>query len=112
MSSFVARSVSNSSRLIVRAARPSTTARSFHTPFAVLGNSTLSPPPPKPSASSYEKQLDHTPEPVDTLSGTRTYVVSQPDASTKYYSVPSGAYPTSDPYVSPTPTEAPITHGQ
>jgi hypothetical protein len=113
--SFALRAVSNNSRLISRLTRPTgTVIRPFHTPFAVSGKSTLtSPPPTTPtvSSSSYEKQLDHTPEPVETPSGTRTYVVSEPDASTKYYSVPSGAYPTSDPYVNFTATEAPNTHG-
>lgn len=82
--------------------------RPFHTPFAVLGNSPLTSPPPP---TAYEKQSDHSPEPVDTSSGTRTYVVSEPDASSKFYEVPSGAYPTSAPYINFTATEAPNTDG-
>ena len=67
--------------------------RSFRTPFAVLGSSPTT-PSPTTIASHYEKQYDHPPEPINS----RTYVVSEPDASTKHYQVPAGAYPTSAPY--------------
>lgn len=103
------RLLSKNSCSISRLSRPSA-SRSFHTPFAVLGNSPLTSPPP-PTSSVYEKQLDHSPEPIDTFSGTRTYVVSEPDASSKFYEVPSGAYPTSAPYVNFTPTETPNSDG-
>jgi len=69
--------------------------RSFHTPLAILANSHLKPPP---TTSHYEKQYDHPPEPTSSQFGYRTYVVSEPDASTKHYQVPAGAYPTSAPY--------------
>ncbi|KAF9000716.1 hypothetical protein BDQ17DRAFT_1359421 [Cyathus striatus] len=87
--------------------------RQFHSPFAVLGDSPLTAPPSPTSTVSalYEKQYDHPNEPFVSHSGTRTYVVSEPDASTKHYEVPSGAYPTSAPYVNFTPTEAPDTKG-
>lgn len=79
-----------------RAARPALAlARPFHSPFTVLGDSPLR-SPPSPNVI-YEKQLEHSSEP---LSGTRTYVVSEPDASHKFYEVPSGAYPTSTPFAS------------
>ena len=77
--------------------RPGMSLRSFHSPYVVLRDSSLTAPPP-PSSSMYEKQHDHSAEPFVTHGGTRTYVVSEPDASSKYYQVPSGAYPTSVPY--------------
>lgn len=80
--------------------------RAFHSPFAVLGTSPLSPS----SSSYYEKQVDYSPEPFPSHSGNRTYVVSQPDAADSHYAVPSGAYPTSVPYVNFTPTQPPNTH--
>ncbi|EGN99146.1 hypothetical protein SERLA73DRAFT_181978 [Serpula lacrymans var. lacrymans S7.3] len=77
--------------------------RSFHSPFVVLNSasSTLTSPPSPSSTvySMYEKQMDHSPEPQVSSSGTRTYVVSEPDPSHAPYEVPSGAYPTSAPYV-------------
>jgi len=39
------------------------------------------------------------PDPHTSHSGTRTYVVSEPDVSHKPYQVPSGAYPISAPYI-------------
>lgn len=112
MMSRILRSMSTGSRLVSRPL-PSSSYRQFHSPFVVLkGDSPLTPPPSPSSVSSvYEKQHDSSPEPVHSPSGRRTYVVSEPDASSKYYEVPSGAYPTSAPYVNPTPTEAPDTHG-
>jgi len=88
--------------------------RSFHSPFVVL-NSASSPltssPSPSSTASLYEKQTDHSPEPRISSSGTRTYVVSEPDPSHAPYEVPSGAYPTSAPYVNFRSTTAPDVHG-
>jgi len=46
----------------------------------------------------YEKQDDSSSEPHLSSSGTRTYVVSEPDPSNTPYQVPSGAYPTSAPF--------------
>lgn len=76
-----------------------TRGRSFHTPFAILGNSHLKTAPSTNIASQYEKQYDHPPEPITSHSGYRTYVVSEPDTSTKHYRVPAGAYPTYAPYI-------------
>lgn len=59
------------------------------------------------SASLYEKQHDHSPEPQISSAGTRTYVVSEPDPANTPYAVPSGAYPTTAPYVNHKPTDAP-----
>lgn len=116
MMSRILRSMSTSSRLASCPVRhlPFSSTRQFHSPFVVLkDNSPLtSPPSPTSSVSSvYEKQSDSSPEPVNSPSGRRTYVVSEPDASSKFYEVPSGAYPTSAPYVNFTPTEAPETDG-
>lgn len=80
--------------------------RSFHSPFVVL-NSSLSTPSNLSSASLYEKQHDHSPEPQISSAGTRTYVVSEPDPANTPYAVPSGAYPTTAPYVNFKPTDAP-----
>ncbi|KAF9533749.1 hypothetical protein CPB83DRAFT_844473 [Crepidotus variabilis] len=89
-------------------------SRPFHSPFAVLGNSPLtSPPPPEHQSnisSAYEKHYDHAPEPV-AHTGYRTYVVSEPDAHSRHYQVPAGAYPTSAPYVNFTATSAPDVTG-
>ncbi|KAF8802438.1 hypothetical protein BYT27DRAFT_6759225 [Phlegmacium glaucopus] len=85
--------------------------RSFRTPFAVLGNSPLTNPPSTTIASQYEKQYDHPLEPITSHSGYRTYVVSEPDASTKHYQVPAGAYPTSAPYTNFAATDEPNTKG-
>jgi len=74
-------------------------SRSFHSPFAILGNSHLKSPPTSNIASQYEKQYDHPPDPITSPFGYRTYVVSEPDASTRHYQVPAGAYPTSAPYI-------------
>ncbi|KAF8135022.1 hypothetical protein EV363DRAFT_1111352, partial [Boletus edulis] len=73
--------------------------RAFHSPFVVLNatnhlnTSTAAP--------IYEKQHDSSPEPHLSSSGTRTYVVSEPDPSNTPYQVPSGAYPASAPYRAP-----------
>jgi len=81
--------------------------RSFHSPYAVLRDSRLTAPHASPAVSSMnEKQNDHLAEPFLTHAGTRTYVVSEPDATSKHYQVPSGAYPTSAPYVGSVTSEA------
>jgi len=65
------------------------------------------------SASLYEKQHDHSPEPQVSSAGTRTYVVSEPDPANTPYAVPYGAYPTSAPYVNFKSTpEAPNPEGK
>lgn len=92
---------------ILLASRSAT--RSFHSPYVVLRDSRV--PTATPLASSAvssmnEKQHDHSAEPFLTHSGTRTYVVSEPDAASKHYQVPSGAYPTTAPYVSSAASEA------
>lgn len=84
--------------------------RSFHSPFVVL-NSPASNSSPV-SASQYEKQHDHSPEPQISSAGTRTYVVSEPDPADTPYTVPSGAYPTTTPYVNVKPTDAPKSEGK
>ena len=85
--------------------------RFFHSPFVAL-NSTSSPFSKSPSESStasthYEKQHDQSPDPQISHSGTQTYVVSEPDPAHTPYKVPSGAFPTSAPYVNFTPTKRP-----
>ncbi|KAF9061399.1 hypothetical protein BDP27DRAFT_1488411 [Rhodocollybia butyracea] len=79
-----------------------TPTRSFHSPFAVLGN----PQPPTPSIASnvYEKQVDYSPEPVHSQ---KTYLVSEPDPANAPYKVPAGAYPTTLPYINFTSTSTP-----
>ncbi|KAG6373440.1 hypothetical protein JVT61DRAFT_6593 [Boletus reticuloceps] len=80
--------------------------RAFHSPFVVLNATNhLNTTPPSTAAPIYEKQHDSSPEPHLSSSGTRTYVVSEPDPSNTPYQVPSGAYPASAPY------HAPITEG-
>lgn len=76
--------------------------RAFHSPFVVLNaTNRLTTPTPTTATSIYEKQDDASPEPHVSSSGTRTYVVSEPDPSNNPYEVPSGAYPTSAPYAQP-----------
>ncbi|KII89821.1 hypothetical protein PLICRDRAFT_39997 [Plicaturopsis crispa FD-325 SS-3] len=115
--SSVFRAVTKHSRALSRASRTASAPvpiRAFHSPFAVLGstpNNTL-PPSSELGTAHYEKQLDHSSEPLSQL-GVRTYVVSEPDPANTPYAVPSGAYPTSEPYVHAfTPTEAPDVRGQ
>ncbi|KAJ4480038.1 hypothetical protein J3R30DRAFT_3467695 [Lentinula aciculospora] len=86
--------------------------RSFHSPFAVLGTTHSYPPSIASNVNVYEKQVDFSPEPVPSVGGQRTYVVSEPDPANTYYQVPAGAYPTSLPYVNFTATEAPNQEGQ
>jgi len=83
--------------------------RAFHSPFTSLGNSTS--PSKEDIASAYEKHYDHPSEPVS-HSGLRTYVVSEPEAHSRHYQVPAGAYPTSAPYVNFNPTGVPDTAGR
>lgn len=110
MSSTI-RALGRNTRTLSQRAKPtaSVPARSFHSPFTAL-NSTTSPltgTPPPTTSSSYEKQHDHSPDPQYSGSGAQTYVVSEPDPSHAPYAVPSGAYPTSQPYVNFTPTHPP-----
>ncbi|KAG6817352.1 hypothetical protein H0H87_009951 [Tephrocybe sp. NHM501043] len=102
------RVLSSSARAVSRTSRPAP-VRAFHSPFAALGNSPLLSSTPTHPSAVYEKQYDFSPE---VLHGARTvYVVSEPDASSKHYSVPSGAYPTSSPYINFASTEAPNSSG-
>lgn len=115
MSSFL-RPLARSSATAARtasSARQYAPIRSFHSPFVVLGQARA--PKAQQSQSQpteaqtnpftvYEKQYDFSYEPLTTSFGNRTYVVSQPDASASHYEVPSGAYPTSSPYVNYAPT--------
>ncbi|KAG2157895.1 uncharacterized protein EDB93DRAFT_1121951 [Suillus bovinus] len=100
-----ARSLSQSSKNRVFALE-----RSFHSPFVVLNTSASNVSPI--SASLYEKQHDHSPEPQISSSGTRTYVVSEPDPANTPYEVPSGAYSTTTPYVNFNTTDATNTEGK
>ncbi len=101
------------SRTVTTISKP-ITARAFHSPFTLLSSSPsssplTSPPPPEAKASPlfYEKQVDDYSEPHYSSSGQRMYVVSEPDPSDTPYEVPSGAYPTSAPYINYAPTNAP-----
>lgn len=97
---------------VARSARQ-TPIRSFHSPYAVLGQTPRKVQPQSSQSEAansftvYEKQSDFSSEPIASSEGNRTYVVSQPDASASHYEVPSGAYPTSSPYVNYAPTDAP-----
>ena len=80
--------------------------RLFHTPFVALNQSHVQQAQQQKAEAqttpfTYEKHYDVSYEPLATSSGHRTYVVSQPDMSARYYEVPSGAYPTSSPYEAP-----------
>lgn len=87
-------------------------SRAFHSPYTVLGDSPLTSHPKENTISSaYEKHYDHASEPV-CHSGLRTYVVSEPDAHSRHYQVPAGAYPTSAPYVNFNSTSAPDITGR
>lgn len=109
------RSLSKHSRTLSRSIAAANTApsRAFHSPFAVLSSAQPShapPPPSQPTSALYEKQAEHTTNPTLSYAGTRTYVVSEPDPrAPSHYGVPHGAYPTTAPYVSYAPTEAPTT---
>lgn len=82
--------------------------RAFHSPFVVLSASNPLTTLPPTATSMYEKQDDTSSEPHLSSSGTRTYVVSEPDPSNTPFQVPSGAYPTSTPYVTTPYKEASI----
>lgn len=113
MSSFL-RPFAQCSAAVARNTRQYAPIRAFHSPYVALGQAQT---PRKaqsqqPEAQAnpfaiYEKQYDFSYEPLTTSFGNRTYVVSQPDASASHYEVPSGAYPTSSPYVNYAPSEAP-----
>jgi len=100
----------------VRAFRVQQPSRAFHSPFVVLraAGTPLTSSPASPTTSPkndtppmYEKQADSTSEPLITSSGTRTYVVSEPDPSNKAYEVPYGAYSTTAPYANMASTDTP-----
>ncbi|CAA7268193.1 unnamed protein product [Cyclocybe aegerita] len=105
--------VSNTALTAFRAAKkPATTTRAFHSPFAVLGDGPLSATTPAAASAisaHYEKQYEPTPEPVASHGRYRTYVVSEPEPTSRHYQVPAGAYPTSAPYINFTATPAPDT---
>ncbi|KAL4062213.1 hypothetical protein V8B97DRAFT_1916050 [Scleroderma yunnanense] len=92
-------------------------SRAFHSPFVALkaAGTPLSSQPTSSVASpvnstlpTYEKQVDNpTSEPHITSSGTRTYVVSEPDPSKKAYEVPYGAYSTNASYGNLASTDTP-----
>ena len=106
MSSLLRPLVSTASR-----ASKQLSAHAFHSPYTVLGESPLTTPSSSTYhnayAKYYEKENDYAHEPFQSLSGHRTYVVSEPDASFRHYEVPAGAYPTSSPYINFRATEAP-----
>ncbi|KZT02582.1 uncharacterized protein LAESUDRAFT_762706 [Laetiporus sulphureus 93-53] len=105
------RSLSKHARALLRTlpTKPNAT-RAFHSPFKVLSQAPLVQSPAEVSPL-YEKQLDHSPDPQLSSTGTRMYVVSEPDPANTPYQVPSGAYPTSAPYKSYPATEAPSSQG-
>ncbi|KZT29799.1 hypothetical protein NEOLEDRAFT_1174804 [Neolentinus lepideus HHB14362 ss-1] len=86
-----------------RASRPFA-ARGFRSPFVALAESPLT-TPPSVQNGIYEKNIEYSSEPTLAANGSYHYVVSQPDPSDTPYAVPSGAYPTSAPYVNYTATE-------
>jgi len=86
-------------------------SRSFHSAFTILDDSHLKNPPSNNIASQYEKQYDHPAEPIPSHFGYRTYAVSEPDASTRHYQVPAGAYPMFAPYINLV-TPKPSTKGE
>jgi hypothetical protein len=47
---------------------------------------------------TYEKELDTSSEPITTFSGTRSYVVNEPDPADSKYTIPTGAYHSTAPY--------------
>ncbi|PCH42509.1 hypothetical protein WOLCODRAFT_120682 [Wolfiporia cocos MD-104 SS10] len=106
------RALSKHTRSLSRTFAP---ARAFHSPFKVLSSAnsplTAAPAPSSNVSPLYEKQLDHSPEPTVSSSGTHMYVVSEPDPADTPYAVPSGAYPTSAPYQNYAAAEAPANEG-
>ena len=47
---------------------------------------------------TYEKDVETSPEPFTTYSGTRSYVVNEPDPADSKYEIPTGAYHSTAPY--------------
>ena len=47
---------------------------------------------------TYEKELETSSEPFTTYSGTRSYVVNEPDPADSKYEIPTGAYHSTAPY--------------
>jgi len=47
---------------------------------------------------TYEKELETSSEPFTTYSGTRAYVVNEPDPADSKYEIPTGAYHSTAPY--------------
>ncbi|KAF9645099.1 hypothetical protein BDM02DRAFT_3120773 [Thelephora ganbajun] len=47
---------------------------------------------------TYEKVLETSSEPITTYSGTRSYVVNEPDPADSKYEIPTGAYHSTAPY--------------
>ena len=102
------RSIGKHANALSRGVNSSTTIRSFHSPFTVLGNSPVTSPPPTSKVPPIDDQnWDPSFSSNHVL---RTYVVSH-DPSHTFYSVPSGAYPTSAPYVHFNATEPANVHG-
>ncbi|KAF9791011.1 hypothetical protein BJ322DRAFT_1039159 [Thelephora terrestris] len=70
------------------------------------GEAPLSKPPSDPNKLSardltegtYEKGQETSPEPITTYSGTRSYVVNEPDPADSKYEIPTGAYHSTAPY--------------
>lgn len=73
---------------------------------AAKGEAPLFKPPSDPSKLSardltegtYEKQHETSSEPITTFSGTRSYIVNEPDPADSKYEIPSGAYHSTAPY--------------
>jgi hypothetical protein len=77
-------------RALAKAMKPSS-ARSFHSPFAVLGSASPSSTPKH--STVYEKATDASAEELaQPTVGPRTHVVS-PNPTSQFYQVPTGAYP-------------------
>ena len=70
------------------------------------GEAPLSKPPSDPNKLSvqdltegtYEKEPETSSEPFTTYSGTRSYVVNEPDTADSKYKIPTGAYHSTAPY--------------
>lgn len=73
---------------------------------AAGGETPLFEPPSDPNKLSardltegtYEKEHETSPEPITTFSGTRSYVVNEPDPADSKYDIPTGAYHSTAPY--------------
>ncbi|KAF5327209.1 hypothetical protein D9619_004560 [Psilocybe cf. subviscida] len=99
--------------VVLRTASKPLATRAFHSPFTALGASPLTSSPSKDESISrhYEKQYETSNEPKAASNGYRTYVVSEPDVTSRHYQVPAGAYPTTAPYANFHTSAAPDTHG-